>query len=295
MPTRLNFARMRTTTGGTGTMALLPVTGKPTFNQALANTTGTFTDFKYTFIDQGTGAYEIGSCTYTAPSLEISSRTVTESWPGSGNVGTSLINFGTSNIFVYCGVFHQDIVNAGEAGATSLGQLSDVDDSVATTNNFVLVANGSAYGSRQLATTDLSDVSEVTGAANNDMLMWSNTASQWVVKTTANVKSVLNVDKVSLPIEDSAPADGTIQLTLNAPYPGTINSLTHKLASGSTTIAIKINAANVTGLSAVSPTSTKTTTNATGTNTFVTGDEITLVYSSSSTPGKFSGSLNITK
>lgn len=159
MPTRINFARMTTNTGGTSTVTLFPVTGRPSFNQALANTTGTFTDFKYTMIDQSSGAYEIGTGTYSAASPALSSRTVIESWNGTSNVSNTLINFGTTNIFVYCGIFHQDVLNTGEVSEFGLTLIDDANASVAlqtlgiTTDGAATVSDVNIGTSNSLAVT----------------------------------------------------------------------------------------------------------------------------------------------
>lgn len=79
--------------------------------------------------------------------------------------------------------------------------------------------------------------------------------------------------------------DGTITLVGYAPYAGTISALTYNVgdASGSFSVAIKINGTNVTGLSAVTVNSATTaSTSASGANTFSAGDVITAVISSTS-------------
>lgn len=87
------------------------------------------------------------------------------------------------------------------------------------------------------------------------------------------------------------PSNKDYILILHANVAGTINSLVHKTVSGTLTAAIKINGVAVTGLSAVSVTSSKTTTNATAANTFAIGDTITLTVSSGSSPLDFQLSL----
>ena len=73
-------------------------------------------------------------------------------------------------------------------------------------------------------------------------------------------------------------ANDTVWLAYDAPYAGTVNSLTYFTGNGSFSVAIQINATNVTGLSAVAVSSaTPATTNATAANTFTTGQRITAV------------------
>ena len=74
-----------------------------------------------------------------------------------------------------------------------------------------------------------------------------------------------------------------------------MNSATFDLDSGTVTVAAKINGTNITGLSAVSVTSTKATTNGTAANTVAVGDEISFTFSSASTPVNFRATLNFTR
>lgn len=73
-------------------------------------------------------------------------------------------------------------------------------------------------------------------------------------------------------------ANDTVYLAYDAPFGGTINTLTYFTANGSFTVAIKINGTNVTSLSAVAVSSaTPATATATGANTFSAGAIITAV------------------
>lgn len=75
---------------------------------------------------------------------------------------------------------------------------------------------------------------------------------------------------------------------------GTINSAWLETLSGTLTASIKINAVNVTSLSAVAVSSTGANTNATGANTFVANDTITLTVTSISTPSDFNFTIKWT-
>lgn len=73
-------------------------------------------------------------------------------------------------------------------------------------------------------------------------------------------------------------ADGTVYFEYSAPYAGTIQALTYATGAGSFNVSVQINGANVTGLNAVLVNSaTPATANATGTNTFAAGANITAV------------------
>lgn len=81
-----------------------------------------------------------------------------------------------------------------------------------------------------------------------------------------------------------APTAKTYTLCQYATTAGTIQNLIAKLASGTCTLAVKINGTDVTGLAAVAVTSTESTTAATAANAVAVGDTITVVASAISTP-----------
>lgn len=88
--------------------------------------------------------------------------------------------------------------------------------------------------------------------------------------------------------------NGTFYFCFDAPYAGLINSLKHVCGTGSFTLDVQINGVDVTGLSAVTPTSTPTTTNATGANAFSQGGTISgIISSASGSPTNALLSLNI--
>jgi hypothetical protein len=77
-------------------------------------------------------------------------------------------------------------------------------------------------------------------------------------------------------------SDDTVWLCFDAPYAGTVNSLTYFTGNGSFTVNIQINGVSVAGLGAVAVSSaTPATTNATAANTFTAGQRITAVITGS--------------
>lgn len=109
-------------------------------------------------------------------------------------------------------------------------------------------------------------------------------------------RTTLGLDKGALFLFDAAPVDGTITWAGRMPIACTVNSLTWDASSGSTTVAVKINGTNITGLSSVAVSSSgPTTTNATAANTVAVGDRITVTYSSTSSAVNVELSLNVTK
>lgn len=99
----------------------------------------------------------------------------------------------------------------------------------------------------------------------------------------------------AIPYLDSAPADGTIVVIVRMPFGGTVDSMTVDLDSGTVTVAAKIGGVDITSLDAVAASSTKATTAASGANTFVEGDELSLTFSSASSPVNLRLTLNCTK
>lgn len=88
----------------------------------------------------------------------------------------------------------------------------------------------------------------------------------------------------------------TIYADCKAAFGYTINSvLGAATSSGTITLAVKINGTNVTGLSAVSITSTPADTNASAANTVVAGDIVTWVFSSNSAATDLRLNMKITR
>jgi len=79
----------------------------------------------------------------------------------------------------------------------------------------------------------------------------------------------------------------------NVPYAGRIEAASWKLTSGTATFSVKINSTVVTGLSALSATSTADTATATAQNVFSVGDDLVFTLSAASTPVDFDLTLNI--
>ena len=77
-------------------------------------------------------------------------------------------------------------------------------------------------------------------------------------------------------------SDDTVWLCFDAPYAGTVNSLSYFTGNGSFAVNIQINGVSVTGLGAVAvSSSTPATATATAANTFALGDNITAVITGS--------------
>lgn len=100
----------------------------------------------------------------------------------------------------------------------------------------------------------------------------------------------------TLTIHDTAPVVGSIYLDAKAQIARTINGLYGiRTTSGTATLAIKINGTAVTGLSAVSVTSTPQDVTASALNTVAAGDVVTLEYTAVSSPVDLRGTLKATR
>ena len=126
----------------------------------------------------------------------------------------------------------------------------------------------------------------------------SLTELSYVKGATSAIQTQLNALKVeNLSLQDggSSIAATTYTLELYAQYAYTINELKIISASGTCTVSVKINGVDVTGISAVSVSSTIATGTATASNTVAIGDKITLVTTSNSALTNLQASLKTTR
>lgn len=107
--------------------------------------------------------------------------------------------------------------------------------------------------------------------------------------------NALKVENLSLQDGGSSIAATTYTLELYAQYAYTINQLKIISASGTCTVAVKINGVDVTGISAVAVSSTIATANASAANTVAVGNKITLVTTSNSALTNLQASLKTTR
>jgi len=112
---------------------------------------------------------------------------------------------------------------------------------------------------------------------HSDITDWAATLAPYALTTA--LPAARNLAKLQAQwVTGAIVANDTVWLAYDAPYAGTINSLTYFTGNGSFSVAIQINGTNVTGLSAVAVSSaTPATTNATAANTFTAGQRITAV------------------
>jgi len=90
------------------------------------------------------------------------------------------------------------------------------------------------------------------------------------------------------PVIFAAPAAATYILLLATVQGKTINSIRVKTDSGTATFNLKINLTNISGLSSITATSTKTSYSATANNVMAIDDDLKIEFTSVSAPVNFS-------
>lgn len=124
----------------------------------------------------------------------------------------------------------------------------------------------------------------------------SDPGSDAALPTEQAVRESLDVvAKGGIGFGASAPSDLAYVITDDSPIAGTITKCTYKSRSGTITANIRINGVSVTGLDALSITSSRTSTAATAANTLAEGDVIDVVFSSGTAPVDISLTIWVTK
>lgn len=142
-----------------------------------------------------------------------------------------------------------------------------------------------------LDATGLTPTSSLT--STNTTLTIDNDGYIHSVAVTPTQLAGLLVD--SLPGFIPAPANASYTLDESAAFPYQINTIIAKLDSGTVSAALQINGTPVTGISAVSLSSTQATGTASGANTVSVGQRVTLVLSSASSPANLGFTMKITR
>jgi hypothetical protein len=119
MASRANWARMTSTTGGTGSLTLSAVSGQPTFAQAFG--TGSTT---VDYVIEAADTREAGTATYNGTTNVLSGRTVIQTWNGSA-FGTTALNIPTTGVSIYCAPVYQRVAEADPATGELVTPLAD--------------------------------------------------------------------------------------------------------------------------------------------------------------------------
>lgn len=178
-------------------------------------------------------------------------------------------------------------------GSTTVQSVTGTSNRITSTGGVTPVIDiSSAYVGQNTITTTGTLVSGATGAGFTLAL---GTSTLTGVVPFANLSLVGLVEEINFQDETSGITAHTYTLSCYAHYGFTINTLKIICTSGTATAAIKINGTAVTNISAVGVSSTIATGTASGANTVVVGDIITLVISSPSSLNNLKVSLKITR
>ncbi len=145
-------------------------------------------------------------------------------------------------------------------------------------------ADGSITVTNPTTTPDLKVIKAITG--------FTVTGGDLVV---TGVDVVGLVESISFEDSGTSIAAQTYTLELSAAYPYTINTLNIIAGAGSCTAAVQINGTPVTGISAVSVSTTIATATGSAANAVAIGDKVTLVISSPTTLDNLQASLKTTR
>lgn len=171
--------------------------------------------------------------------------------------------------------------------------LSVVPSSLNETN-FGAFVNG-LTAKTTLVDADLTDLVDSADSNKSKKITWLNVWNYIKSKADTFYASKTFTESISFQDSNASIAAQTYILELYANYAYTINELKVISDLGTCTVAVKINGTNVTGISAVSVSTTIATGTATAANTVAIGDKITLVVTSPSTLNNLQATLKTTR
>lgn len=282
-----------------GAIHVTPTTaaiGIGTSNQMLGiNTSGTTQEYKtvtvangltVTFATPGQMAFGLSSVDAAHGGTGNTSYTIGDILYASGSTALSkLPDVATGNALISGGI--TAIPNWGKIGlATHVSGILPVTSG--GTSLSTLTANALIVGAGTSGVTFISPGTSGNILVSNGTI-WNSQTMPAAVSYTGLIETI-NFEDSTTGITAQ-----TYCLDLSANYGYTINTLNIASTSGTCTAAVQINAINVTSLSAVSVSNTISNTNATGANTVVAGNKVTLVISSPSSLNNLQCGVKITR
>lgn len=249
---------------------LIYATGSDTF------ATTTLSGFMRTFIDDDDAATALATL---------------GAQPASGNLTATITTATPTNL----------------ASGVLLSNGSDVDVLSPSTSNRVLSYNSSlgitwaqvsagAVGSGVISDISVSAVANINAAKLGTGVV-NNTEFNYLDGGTENIQACLDKLKVeTTTVEIASPTVSVIRLYAKAQYAFTINGVYGiRTTSGTATAKVTINGTSVTGLSALSVSSTTQDVAASGANTVAIGDIVALEVTAVSSPSEFRMDLKVTR
>lgn len=191
-------------------------------------------------------------------------------------------------------------VVAGQVGIGALhyepsdGSLWRQTTALVTPDGFTEIDTGGGSGAEELG--DLSDIG-ATGIllGQADSQADALTALGATGAGATAIREALDVEDGGFGGTDSAPEDGTVTVMAYIPFACTITSATVETESGTVSCAFKLGSTTITGLSAVTASSTPNTDTASAANVAAAGDRLRITFSSASSPVNFAWSIAFVK
>ena len=189
-------------------------------------------------------------------------------------------------------------------GITGGGPYQPLDATLTALAGLVTAADQQAYsiGVDTFAMTALTAAARTLQAQGSQALMRTTglgfTTVGDALATAASAAAarstlVLAVDGLNFQI--AAPANQDYVLSLKIPFSATFNYIDIKTASGTCSVAVKINATAMTGLGALAVTSVNQRVNATAANVAAIDDTILITVSAGASPLNLQGTLRYTR
>lgn len=172
------------------------------------------------------------------------------------------------------------------AGTSPVAESSTDTLTLTSTDSSVTITGDSTTDTIDFS-VDVDDILPSQGGNSGKFLTTNGTIASWGA-VSATVTDSLNALILN-------PIDRTYVLDSYAPAAYTINSIGIKCSTGTCTAKIQIGGVDVTSLTGLSVSSANTTATATGANSVVAGDRVTLVLTSTSVIQDLEMTLKVTR